>query len=557
MNETLTCFSKPGLACTTMIVGKAATVDGSVIVAHSDDDVADERVILVPAADHPPGAKRPVYYDDASLGHNPTYNSTELRRYIGTSRGPGYDTRDYAESKPLGSIPQVPHTYAYFDSNYGIMNEHQLMIGECTCGAKVHPKPEPGKRIFYSAELSRVALERCTKAVEAVKLMGKLIKEYGYYGTGETLLVGDPEEAWVMEMCGYDMNGTDGIWVARRVPDNGYFVAANQFRIREVDRDSDDMMYSENLFAVCEKLGWWNPAQGDLDWLPTVSCGEYSHPYYSLRRVWRALTKAKPSLNLPAWVKDGYTKAYPFSVIPDTKLAVADVVSIYRDHYEGSEFDMTKGMAAGPWGNPTRYENNPDKGDAFKLNVYCPSGAWERPLSIYRCGMFWINQGRKALPDPIGGISWIGLDRPTASCLMPFFVGIKKMPKSMETMNLLEFDFEGESAWWAFNYVANYATIKYSYMMEDIDKLRLELENEAYEKVYKGKLTEADITQFCEKNTAKVLKKWWNLARSLVVKYNDGCITTEKTIRQKVDYPEWWLKQVGYYNGPTSYQKKE
>jgi dipeptidase len=569
-----------------MIAGKDATVDGSVIVAHSDDDVADERVIYVPAANHAEGSMRNVYYDDCSLGYdmkvyNPqtkefgkeNYNSTELRRYIGTSRGPGYNTKDYPEqnqetpyyeSIPLGSIPQAKHTYAYFDSNYGIMNEHQLMIGECTCGAKIHPNPEPGKRIFYSAELSRVALERCTKAREAIKLMGQLIKEYGYYGTGETLLIGDTEEAWVMEMCGYDMNGTDGIWVAQRVPDNGYFVAANEFRIREIQSNSEDMMHSDNLFEVCEKNGWWNPEQGKMDWLKTVSYGEYGHPYYSLRRVWRALSKVKPSANLSAWVENGYTKEYPFHVIPDTKLSVADIAGIYRDHYEGTEFDLTAGLAAGPWENPTRYENNPDKGDAFKLSVYTPRGAWERPISIYRCGMFWINQARKSLPDAIGGISWIGLDRPAANCLMPFYVGIKEMPKTMETMNLVDFNFK--SAWWAFNYVANYATLKYSYMMDDIVQEQQKLENWAYKEIEKQteefrkntpeNIDREALTHFCKKNTRKVRKAWWKLAKQLIVKYNDGCITTESEIMQKVNYPEWWLREVGYYEGPTSYEKK-
>lgn len=555
---------RPAFACTTMIAGKDATTDGSVIVAHSDDDVSDTRVIYVSAKDwdlnNKNESQRLVYYDDCSLGHEMyadkkdkiTYNSTELRRYIGKSRGSGYDTKDYRESIPLGTIPQVKHTYAYFDSEYGIMNEHQLMIGECTCGAKVQPNPEPGKRIFYSAELSRVALERCTKAKDAVLLMGDLIKDYGYYGTGETLLVGDADEAWVMEMCAYDMNGTDGIWVAKRVPDNGFFVAANQFRIREID--SEDVIYSHNLKEVCEKLGWWNPKDGPLDWLPTVSYGEYSNPYYSLRRVWRALTRAKPSANLSPWVKNGYTKDYPFSVIPDNKLSVAGIAEIYRDHYEGTEFDMTAGKAAGPWGNPTRYENNPDQGDAFKLQVYCPKGAWERPISIYRCGMFWINQARKNMPDAIAGISWIGLDRPACNCLMPFFAGIKNLPHSMETMKLTSF--ETHSAWWAFNFVANYANLNYSYMMEDIVELQQKLEKESYEEVFSGTFTEEEITGYCEKNTQKVLSAWWDLSKSLIVKYNNGCITSEDAIMQKIDYPEWWLKDAGYYNGPTGYEKR-
>ena len=175
-------------ACTTILVTKGASSDGSVFVTHSDDnELSDERIIYVPAMNHKPGAKRPIYYDNAAFG------PVTPIRYVGTNRGPGYNIPGLPKSKPIGYIPQVSHTYAYFDGTYGIMNEHQLMIGECTNGAKIELKPSK-ERIFYSAELSRVALERCKTAREAIKLMGKLIDKYGYYGTGETLLIGDKNE---------------------------------------------------------------------------------------------------------------------------------------------------------------------------------------------------------------------------------------------------------------------------------------------------------------------------------------------------------------------------
>ena len=158
---------------------------------------------------------RAVYYSHAALDFKPQWGATVSHRIVTKDRGKAYNKSGVAPSIPLGFIPQVAHTYAYFDANYGVMNEHQLSIGECTDKAKVHPEPEPGKRIFYSAELSRVALERTKTAREAIKLMGELIEKYGYYGTGETLLVADPNEGWVMEMAGYDMNGTGGVWVAQ------------------------------------------------------------------------------------------------------------------------------------------------------------------------------------------------------------------------------------------------------------------------------------------------------------------------------------------------------
>ncbi|HEX3029754.1 MAG TPA: C69 family dipeptidase [Clostridia bacterium] len=564
--------------CTTIIVGKNATKDGSVIVAHSDDDVDDGRVIRVPSLSMP---TRNVYYSNASLGSNTQYNSTDIRRYIGTDRGEGYNTlsEGYASSVPLGNIPgQEGNTYAYFDSSYGIVNEKGLMIGECTCGAKFTPDPDPQKRIFYSSELSRVALERCTKAREAVELIGKLLIEYGYYGTGETLLLGDADEGWVMEMCAYEEDGTSGIWVAQRVPDDEFFVAANEFRIRDVYKnpkdtkqlrqmepgyfnayneageERKDLIYSSNLFAACQGAEWIKE-ENAIDWLPTVSYGEYGHPYYALRRVWRAFSKVAPLLNLPAKVEDGYTRAYPFSVKPENKLSVLDVAAVYRDHYEGTEFDQTIGIGAGPFRNPVRYEVNPDKGDSNNLNTYKLKGAWERTISIYRCGVLWINQA-KHVNDQQETITWIGLDRPAANCLMPFHSSTPSLPAKIQTMNLLEFEFNGNSAWWAFNFVANYVNLNYQYMMQDLKALQQKLENEAQEAVQKmlceKNLDELD--QFSNDHFEKVISQWWQLATGLIVKYNDGCFTTSPTsIMNKIDYPKKWLNDAGYFEGPVEY----
>ncbi len=203
-------LTAPALTCTTIVVGKKASADGSVIVSHSDDGLSDARLVYVPAKNHRPGSMRPVYYSHCALDFKPQWGGTESHRIVDGSRAPAYNTKGDPKSVPLGYIPQVPHTYAYFDANYGIMNEHQVSIGECTNKAKVDLEPEPSKRIFYSAELSRVALERTKTAREAIRIMGELIEKFGYYGTGETLTVADGNEGWVMEMCGYDKDGTSG-----------------------------------------------------------------------------------------------------------------------------------------------------------------------------------------------------------------------------------------------------------------------------------------------------------------------------------------------------------
>ncbi|MCL5807654.1 MAG: C69 family dipeptidase [Deltaproteobacteria bacterium] len=556
----------PAWTCTTTLTGKKASADGSVMVSHSDDGLSDARLIYVPAMDHRPGSLRPVFYSHCALDFKPQWGASETQRIVTRDRGPGYDTTGDPSSVPLGYIPQVRHTYAYFDANYGIMNEHQLSIGECTNKAKVHPEPEPGKRIFYSAELSRVALERCRTAREAVTLMGELIEKYGYYGTGETLIVADPGEGWVMEMAGYDMNGTGGVWVAQRVPDDGFFVAANQFRIREIRRNAADMMFSGNIFAVAEKQGWWKPGDGPLDWTSVYGDGEFHHPYYSLRRVWRAQSLAAPSLNLAAWVEGPFTKIYPFAVKPDQKLTVENIFAIHRDNYEGTEFDLTKGLAAGPFGNPNRFEGQAE-GVADKEGRLTPlKGEFERPLNIYRCVYAYVNQSRHWLPDAIGGLTWFGPDRPATAVLMPFYAGATTLPAPIQKGDILSFN--RESMWTAFNYVANYAMLKYSYMIKEIQAVRdrlearffgtqQEVEEEALALWKKGdkKGARSLLTRHADEQALNVLREWWLLSEHLYIKYNDGYLNTKAGIAQAVFYPAWWLKLVGYQDGPTSYEK--
>lgn len=559
-------LAAPAWACTVTLTGKEASADGSVMVSHSDDGLGDGRLIYVPAMEHKPGSLRPVFYAHCALDYKPQWGASETRRIVTRDRGPGYDTPGVPASVPLGYIPQVARTYAYFDANYGIMNEHQLSIGECTDKAKVHPEPEPGKRIFYSAELSRVALERCRTAREAVKLMGELIEKYGYYGTGETLVVADPQEGWVMEMAGYDMNGTGGVWVAQRVPDDGFFVAANQFRIREVRKDAADMLFSANIFDVARQRGWWKPEDGPLDWASVYGDGEFHHPYYSLRRVWRAQSLAAPSLKPPAWVEGPFTRAYPFAVKPDQKLTVENIFAIHRDNYEGTEFDLTRGLAAGPFGNPNRFEGQAE-GMADKEGRLTPlKGAFERPLNIYRGVYAYVNQSRHWLPDAIGGLTWFGPDRPATAVLMPFYAGATNLPPAVQRGDILRFD--RESLWTAFNYVANYAMLKYSYMIKDIHALRDRfeagafggqggLEKQAQDLWQRGEKNAARklLTQYSADYTAEVLKQWWKLAEDLYIKYNDGYLNTRAGIAQAVFYPAWWLRQVGFEAGPTSYEK--
>ena len=550
----------PVLGCTSFIITPGASADGSMYVAHTNDgfgagvvghEVLNEsaRLVYVPPADHPPGAKRAVYYDPNSGSDEPT----------GVKE---------AQSKPLAYIPEVAHTYGYFTGSYGIINEHQLMSGEVTTGAKVQPSSDPKDRIFYSSELSNIALERCRTAKDAVILVGLLIDQYGYYGTGETLLFGDPKEAWVIEMCGGTPDGRGGLWVAQKVPDGEIFVTANTFRIRDVVPGNPDQMYSANLFTVARKNGWWHESEGNLDWLKTVSNGEYSHPYYSLARVWSLYSRIAPSRDFSPYVTDTYSNEYPFSLAPDKKLTTADAFALFRNHYEGTVFDLTTGPAAGPFGNPYRWRGPFDDHNAFAFGEVKP-GSWPRPVSAMFCGYSYINQGRSWLPDPIGGVIWFGFAQPAETVYIPFYAGITSVPAEWSDND--RSTFSRNYAWWAFNYVTNWATLNYNAMIIDIRARQQAIEQRQFneqpvveENARRLISTDGEdaarayLTRYSTANARANAYDWWQLSDQLVVKYSNMMINDfANGTTYLPGYPSPWLQDNDYQYGPRIYEDKE
>jgi dipeptidase len=556
-------------ACTTMIATPGATADGSMMVAHSDDDeLGDQRLVYVPAREQKGTRKT---FADGFL----------YPRIVTDDRGPAYDTKG-EPTTPLAMIPyeeiwkllgrKQPTSFAYFDGNYGIMNEKNLMMGECTNGANFEPdanlKAGHGRpqRIFYSAELSRIALENCVTAREAVKLMGGLIDRYGYFSTGETLLVGDEKEAWVFEMCALPDKKYHSAWVAKRVPDGEYFVAANTFRIREVIKDDpDNFQYSKLLIPGLKKLGWWDEKkQGPVDWLKAVSPGEYNHPYYSLRRVWRCQDRVNPDLGLSPWVKGTYSKAYPFSIPPRRKLTLDAVFSLYRDHYEGTQFDLTKGTAAGPYGDPHRFvgpydgnQNNVNKDKKFY-------GAWERAISVFYQGYTFVCQTRPKAPEYTKGILWFGPDVSYTTVFTPFFSKVAQLPKAYQTGDPQRFD--PKAAFWNFDLVGNWSRLNFQRMTRvDVIPAQRDLETRALEGalamdgVVAGKPAARQkelVTEFSFKTAGMVLDRWRELAFTLFAKYSDGYINLPGKEAKPVGYPADWLKRTGYADGPTTYDMK-
>jgi len=529
------------MGCTTIIVGKNACVDGCPMVSYCCDGANyDIRIVKVPTANHKPGSMRPLY---AKPPGNIRYP-----RIVDEQRSPGYaPIAGQQPTNPVAYIPQVEHTFGYFEVVMPILNEQGLGMGECTCEARTGKTGGDRKNApFENRNLARIAMERCSTARDAITLMGEMAEKYGYNETGETITIIDTEETWVFNiLC--TPSGKGAIWAAQRVPDDEIAVMANIFTIRVIDLDNPDyFMASDNIFKVAEEQGWWNPAT-PFDFCFVYDKVRKEPPYGSLRRMWRVYSLLAPSCGFHAWVQDSYTREYPFSIKPDKKVSVQDLIAIHRDHYEGTEFDLTKGYAAGPFGTPNRYSGGKAENQI--------EGRWERPISVNRVSHSIVVQSRGWLPPSVGGIVWFGHDAAYSTCYVPFYAGMTEMPKPYMTGSMTKFS--RESSWWAFNFVSNWADLKYSYMIKDINTAQERLENKAFEMqssiekvastLHKNNpdLAVEYLTDYCINHANDVVNEWWNLADYLVVKYSDGFINQPK-VGQGVGYPAWWLKRVGY-----------
>lgn len=430
----------PTWACTNIIVTKGASSDGSCYVVYTCDG---------------------EFHPHLSFKKGGKSKEGEIVRLYNWETGKS------------GSIPQAPYTYSVVGPN---MNEFQVSIGETTFEGRKELF-DTTKALHYW-QLMQLALERSRTAREAISVITTLVETYGYGSTGESFSIADPNEAWLLEMIGGGPNGNGPVWVAMRVPD-GYICAhANHSRIGEFPLDKpDECIYSKNVISFAIEKGYYNPSEGKpFQFNQAYDPDEPTKLRYCETRVWSIFNRAAPSLNLSMDYNRGVQGAqrYPLWIKPDRRLSLNNIFSLIRDHYEGTSIDMTKGLAAGPFGSP-----NYPRPLTYKVDTI--NATWERAISTYNTGFSFVAQMRSWLPNSIGGILWYGVDDTYTTCYFPLYAGITDVPKSFKEGTLKRFSMN--SAWWIFNGVANLANVKYCYMVKDIQKVQHELEGDFQVKV--------------------------------------------------------------------------
>ncbi|MEN6458770.1 MAG: C69 family dipeptidase [Thermoguttaceae bacterium] len=441
-------------ACTSIMVGRKASVDGSVMTSHTCDSHDDSSAIaVVPHAKHKPG-------EEYVLSRREEDQSGPMKRL---------------RRKPTGKIPQVPETFGYVVGVYAIINEHQLAIGESTFEGR--PELVSQKGLLDCDTLTRLMLERTKTAREAIRLAGELIEQYGWCDMGEALTVADTREVWLLEIVGPGKDAVGGAWAAQRVPDDHVSVVANGSRIEEIDLGNPDFfMASKNVRKLAERKGYWNPKSGQ----PFRFCDAYSPEsrleVATTRREWRVFDLLAPSLHLSA-----HSNRFPFSVKPEKPVAPEKIMELFRDTFEGTDFDVLKDFTVtdatgkavkSPLANPFMpYDMN----KMLRIN-----GGWgwygERCLARWYCMYATVTQSRGWLPDPVGGVVWFGYANPAMTTYVPIYAGVTDLPEEYKTDGRTT-GFSRRSAWWTFRQVATIAAHRWGDMRADVAAVRSPLQD--------------------------------------------------------------------------------
>lgn len=509
-------------ACTNLIVGKKASVDGSVLVSYNADD----------------------YGMFGHLCHYPagTHQKGEMRKIF------DWDTGEYH-----GEIPEAPVTYNVI----GNINEFQLSIGETTYGGREEMVDTTG--ILDYGSLIYVTLQRAKTAREAISVMTSLVEKYGYCSSGETFSICDPNEAWIMEMMGTGPGSKGVVWVAMRIPDDAICAHANQSRIGKFDiKDKKNVVCSKNVISYARKMGWFTGKDADFSWKNTYARPDFSGRRFCDARVWSFFNHYQKGFDryLPwALGKDPNAEDMPLWIVPDRKLSVHDVQMGMRDHYEGTAMALdTTNVGGGIYQMP--YRPTP-----LQFKVDGKTYFNERPISTQQTAFSFVSQLRSWMPREIGGVIWFGNDDANMIAYTPVYCGNTVQPECYNTPGADAVTFSDKNAFWVCNWVSNMVYPRYSQIFPELQAVRDSLESSYFarqadfeKKAMNLYATDKPsalrmLNEYSVEKAQQMLAEWKNLAIRIIVKYNDMGVKQEKDSKilkrvMRPGYPESFARKL-------------
>ncbi len=535
-------ISHQASACTNYIITKGASTDGSVMISYS----ADSHVLYGELYHWSPG----VY-----------------------PAGTMMDIYEWDTGKFLGKIKQANQTY----NVVGNMNEYQVAIGETTYGGRSELETQSGAIMDYGS-LIYVALQRSKTAREAIQVIGQLMEEYGYASSGESFSIADKNEAWIMEIIGKGEGGKGAVWVAIRIPDGYVSGHANQARIqtfpiangktsitnKDLKKWNDPnvgCIYSADVIEFAKSKKWFNGADKDFSFSDTYAPITFDGARFCEIRVWSMFREVNKNMEKYKNYASGHDlkERMPLYILPDHKISAKEMMHFMRNHLEGTEFDMSTDIGAGPFGCPYRWR-------PLTFDVDGSTYVNERATATQQTGFSFVTQSRSNVPDEIGGIFWFSVDDASSTVYTPIYTSSRRVPETYARGNGKMMTWSDDAAFWVFSQVSNFAYTRYNAIHPEIA-----VKQDSLESLYFSRVADIDkqaqllyaadkiqavelVTDFSIKNANELVYFWKKFYQYLFMKYMDGNIKTFVPGAQNPDvkqpgYGESWSKRIVKDNG--------
>lgn len=558
----------PSWACTNLLVGRKASTTGCTMISYNaDSHQLYGDLHFVAAANHQPG---------------------EMRQVV-----------DWDSQRPLGQIPQPAQTYRVV----GNQNEWQVTIAESTWGGDLSLMDTTA--IVDYGSLIYITLERAKTAREAIDIMTQLVTEYGYASEGETFSIGDPNEIWVMDLIGKGTPGAEvcegktigqkgAVWVARLIPEDCVSGHANQARIHtfpQVGRKlkkvlsvinyagsglktksyqryevGDSCYFSADLISFARLAGKYDAKASDADFDFAKAYGEQDYTAFRgcdgrvwawYNRVAKGMEKYFPFVDMQGKpTATGYVNeqgeevpVLPLYVKADRLLSHLDVQAAMADHFEGTPWDMTQDVGAGPFKCPYRWRPM-----TWTIEADAAEGAprymHERAIGTQQTGFTFVAEMRGWLPREVGAKTWFGVDDAASALYVPIYNNILEAPMCLRQGNGDLLEHTWQSLFWTTTWVAQQRYARWSDISVDVEAVRDSLfsrwdkqealiDAEAKNLVEAGKADEATrlLNKYCSDEANAASDRYYKLGIYLLVKYNDGNVKREKD--GKFERTEW------------------
>ena len=433
------------MACTTILVGKKASYDGSTMIARNDDGHFDEKKLITVLPD-----KKKIKYKSV-IGHLEIELPKNPMRYTSTPS--------------VNPVNGIWAANGINEANVGMSATETITTNPLVLGAdpyvvykeaKGKNKEVPGG--IGEEDLVVLVLPYIKSAREGVLRLGSLLEKYGTYESNG-IAFNDENEVWWLETIGGHH------WIAKRVKDDEYVMMPNQFGIDSFDlKDA----YGEKKEHLCSKDLKKFISDNFLDlnndgvFNPRYIFGSHSDAdhVYNTPRAWFMGRYFNP--NTYKW--DGENSDFnpesdniPWSMVPEKKITVEDINYILSSYYQGTPY------------NPLSNQESSKKG------IY-------RPIGISRTGVMAVLQIRPYMPSQLRGIEWICFGANPYNALCPVYAQVNRIPNYFSDVSL---DVSTENFYWGSRLIGALADEEFGYCVQHIERYQMAVASKGHEIINK------------------------------------------------------------------------